>query len=225
MRYWSLIGLALLSACSKEDKPKVSVPGLTLNTPAPSPITVMIAGQSNAVRLTPDGQKGFEDAAHNPGNRYINCAENGTTLAQWDPRGSRFANCVNLTQGQHIDLILWYQGESDADPDLASAGANAFDYAYRCTQLFNAMRTQWGTEIPIVFAQIGIVDTLKLPAFVNWAEVQNQQATIFLPHTYMVVTKDINPAYLNPDGIHWDSPGVYEVGARMERAYEGGVHE
>lgn len=217
MKYFSLIGLLLLVGCEKHKSIASIVSEATGGSViAGTPKTVLIMGQSNAVRLAPAGYKGFNDVT-NAQNVFYNCAENGTTLAQWGTNGSRMANCLAMTQGIHIDVILWYQGESDANPVI---GGFAFDYAQKLTSLFAFFRTKWGAEVPIVFAQIAVVDINKLPDFTNWQEVKDQQASIFYPHTIMIKTDDIiagNP--LSTDGIHFDDPGDYEVGARMARAY------
>jgi hypothetical protein len=213
--------LLLLVGCERNKEGSVSIPGLTHSTPAPAaaPQVWLVAGQSNGVRWATAGYKGWNDA-RNAADTFINCAENGTTMAQWDPNGSRFQNCIAQVAGRRIDGIIWAQGESDANPAI---GGSAADYAYKATQLFSAFRSQFG-DVPILYMQIGIIGPSLAPSFPNWQQVKDQQASIFVSRARMVRTDDINPAYMHVDGIHWEEPGLYEIGARAAREFSNATH-
>lgn len=214
-----VIVLPLLIGCErKHHKDHLSLPGVTV-TPPVDPLTILVAGQSNALRLNPAGYAGW-NATRNSNDTFINCAENGTTLAQWDPGGPRFANCLSMAQGKKIDVILWYQGESDA----AAGGAPA-TYDMKLTQLFGMFHTKFGSKIQIVFAQIAVISPALAPGFPDWQEIKNKQASIYYPQVTMINTDTIGPG--NPlmgDGIHFEDNGYYEVGARFAKAYMGTGH-
>lgn len=217
MKYLSLIGFLLLVGCEKHKSITSVISAATgSTTTAASHKTILVMGQSNGFYMDPSSYKGWNEA-RGANDTFYNCAEKGTLIAQWDPLGYRWANCLNMVQGVHIDLIIWYQGESDANPEI---GGVASDYAYQLTKLFGVWRKQLG-DVPIVFAQIANVDIVKLPAFVNWQEVKDQQASIHYPSAVMVRTDDYlgpgNP--LNHDGIHFDEPGYRELGKRFANAY------
>lgn len=216
-----IILMPVLNACQHKEG-SVAIPGLTMNTvahAAGTPKTILVMGQSNAVRLNPAGYKGWNQIRYgqDTGDTFINCAVNGSWIADWDPSGANYQACLTATTGQHIDVILWYQGESDGVP----TGHHA-DYAYQLTRLFPVWRTQWGSGVPILYAQIAVVDPVRWPNESSfWQEVQDQQASICYPNATMVRTNDITAGSpLANDGIHFTDPGDYEVGSRFARTYQ-----
>jgi len=220
MKHLILIVAALaLTGCIRKGQ-HVSIPGLTLGTPAPATShVILVSGQSNMVRFNPAGYAGFSSVVRG-NNTFINCAGNGATLQQlsspayWDP-------CIQKVGIQKIDLILFWQGESETNPTLASAGASPVGYAERLTSFFNRMRTQFG-NVPIIYAQIGVVNIATLPDFTDWQAVKDEQANVRMSGVTMVKIDDITAGSpLTTDGIHYDDPGDYEVGVRMGRAYMG----
>jgi len=76
--------------------------------------------------------------------------------------------------------------------------------------------------VPIIYAQIGVVNIATLPDFTDWQAVKDEQANVRMSGVTMVKIDDITAGSpLTTDGIHYDDPGDYEVGVRMGRAYMG----
>ena len=86
------------------------------------------------------------------------CAHGGTSMAQWDPElkelggGSLYGSMLNRLDaaGGKVAGILWYQGESDANPDDVKL------FAERFKKLVASVRADCGdSELPFYSVQLG----------------------------------------------------------------------
>ena len=68
-------------------------------------------------------------------------------------------------------------------------------------------------ELPVVFAQIGSIESSELVP--NWSLVQEQQSSVTLPMTAMIVTEDL-PLF---DGLHFTTDSYRIIGERFADAY------
>ena len=86
------------------------------------------------------------------------CAHGGTSMAQWNPElkglggGSLYGSMLNRLSaaGGKVAGVLWYQGESDANPDDAPR------FAERFRKLVASVRADCGDpELPFLTVQLG----------------------------------------------------------------------
>jgi sialate O-acetylesterase len=144
----------------------------------------------------------------------IPCAHGGTSMDQWSPAlkesgpdslyGSMFRRF--LATGGKVMGILWYQGESDANPKAVGEFKKKFE------DFVSRVRVDFGEpEMPFYFVQIGrhISDANQ----VEWNQVQQAQleAEHDLPHTGMVAALDLSL----DDGIHVSTPDLKRIGHRL----------
>lgn len=217
----AILGAVLMSGCSKDKSHGLGIDSLSsVFTPEPIPpiqtfpgpaLNVRIQGQSNAVRMTPNGVAGLQNTLHRNLN-VINCAVGGTYIREHMPGTAYFNSCE--AQMPNPDIIVWYQGESDSKPD-----GDYQTWAVKFTVLLNEWQSLHGT-IPIVYAQIATQTlTTSQPTvfnFWNWQAVKDQQAQISVPHTTMVKTDDL----ALEDGIHLTQESQYALGCRFAEAIQ-----
>jgi hypothetical protein len=115
----------------------------------------------------------------------IPCAVSGSAISFWQPGAEGYARCLAKVRagGARIAGILFYQGESDAQPGLSSTWA----------QRFRTMVAAWRRDLanpllPIVFAQIG---RAPRPGDAHWESVKAQQASLRLDRAAMIRTDDL----------------------------------
>jgi sialate O-acetylesterase len=122
--------------------------------------------------------------------------------ASWKPAGLYNGMIAPLTPFP-IKGVLWYQGESNADPDAAALYAPLF------RTLIEDWRNQWGEgNFPFLFVQIANWEPGKL--FPEIREAQRE--ALILKNTAMAVTIDIG----DPDNIH--PKDKQDVGLRLSLA-------
>ncbi|MGI9174794.1 MAG: sialate O-acetylesterase [Rhodothermales bacterium] len=143
-------------------------------------------------------------------------ARGGTSIRQWQASrrdGSLYAEMIKRAlaashQGE-IKGLLFFQGEREAQgdsTDRTSIWSEAFE------RFAGDVRRNLGRpRLPIVFAQIG-PNSKNLD---RWRVVQEEQATVDLPHTAMIITANVPGAR----GIHFSAQGYLEIGRRFARAY------
>ncbi|MBI1321218.1 MAG: sialate O-acetylesterase [Candidatus Hydrogenedens sp.] len=148
----------------------------------------------------------------------IATAHGGTSMAQWDPKlkdqggdslyGSMLAQVA--AAGGKVRGVLWYQGESDANPDAVPVFAEKF------AALVQAMRDDFGgPEMPFYSVQIGrFVQPAPRP---DWDAIQTLQlASESIPHTGVVASVDL----ALDDLIHVGTPSLARLGARLANLAE-----
>ncbi len=144
------------------------------------------------------------------------CAHGGTSMTQWDPArwdknapgDSLYGSCMRRLAlvGGRIKGILWYQGESDANPTAAPLFAGKFD------GLVAAFRRDTGdATLPFLFVQIGRhVNTSNVDP---WNAVQLAQLaaekTIGGTTVFAAIDSDLD------DGIHVSTSDLKRLGNNM----------
>jgi len=151
----------------------------------------------------------------------VPAAHGGTSMQQWDPArkgqgghslyGATLerVKAVGAPGGGRIAGILWYQGESDANP------ADAALYEARMTALVESFRADLGQpDLPFYFVQLGPFVTDPDPSLVaGWNQVRESQRLLLgaLPNAGMVSAIDCGL----DDGIHIDTTGLKTLGRRL----------
>ncbi|MCC6730664.1 MAG: sialate O-acetylesterase [Chthonomonadales bacterium] len=153
------------------------------------------------------------------------CAHGGTSMAQWDPelRGeggaSLYGSLVRRVRlaGGRVRGVLWYQGESDADP-LA-----AVRYRERMVEFVAGLRADLDDgQLPLAMAQIGRFAWPPDGSYPSpWNTIQEVQRTLAdqVAGTVMVPTVDLEL----DDGIHVGTQGLRRLGRRVARAACGAL--
>ena len=147
----------------------------------------------------------------------IPSAHGGTSMQQWEPSRKRMggdslygATLARVAaNGGKVAGILWYQGESDANP------ADAPLYEQRMTELVQAFRADFGQpDLPFYFVQLGGFVTPSDPGLVSSLERRSRiaaQLAASLPNVGMVSAVDCGL----DDGIHIDTAGLKSLGRRF----------
>ncbi|MEM6449261.1 MAG: sialate O-acetylesterase [Cyanobacteria bacterium P01_D01_bin.105] len=151
----------------------------------------------------------------------IPCARSGSSITEWQRNLSDetlYGSCLKRVRAASpmgtVAGILFFQGEADTinpqqfpnlQPD-ADAWAEKFAlFAYNFRQDIGSPNT------PFIYAQLGQPEDLEgLP---NWAQVQQQQASIQIPNGVMIETRD-----LPMDGIHFTPDSYQIIGQRFAEA-------
>ena len=147
----------------------------------------------------------------------IAAAHGGTSMQQWSPERKKLEGqslyysmlaSVQAT-GQPVSGVLWYQGESDADPN------NAPHYTQRMKELVAATRRDLKQPgLPWIVVQIGKV--FGHPIHLGpWNDIQEQQRLLpkKIKNLEMVAALDLPM----DDGIHIGADGYPALAHRMAR--------
>lgn len=148
----------------------------------------------------------------------IASAHGGTSMAQWKAaRGDRclFGATINrvVRNGGRVRGVLWYQGESDANPDEAPK------YTRRMVRLCTAFRSHLGA-VPVAVVQIsrvadvGVVDGLSDGA--SWSWIREQQRLLPEKISRLAVVPAIDLEL--DDRIHIGAAGHAVLGRRLVEA-------
>jgi hypothetical protein len=175
-------------------------PLLSSTYSTPSHLNVVEAGQSNMVHFYGAGENEFRLAMSSKAGSisFTECAVGGTTIGQWLPDGYLMPNCgIN----KDTDIILWYQGESDA----------FLGYTNWDTQ-FRKIVAYWKSINPnvrVVYAQLA--DTPIASQYPDWGAVQQLQAENYGPNVFMIRTGQLATI----DGLHLTDDSEKIVADRM----------
>jgi hypothetical protein len=153
----------------------------------------------------------------------IPCAKNSSGIIQWQRNlsdQSLYGSCLKRVRAAspmgHVAGILFFQGETDAqDPVLyPQPEPQPFDWAHLFTAFIIDFRKDLHEpKLPVVFAQLG-ADPLSQD-FINWKIIQEQQLSIDLPMTAMIITDDLSLL----DGLHFTADSYRTIGRRFADAY------
>ena len=154
----------------------------------------------------------------------IPAALGGSPLEAWDPRhasgGPLAANLAGMAAraGGRVKGIVWYQGESDAEPGRAEG------YLKRFLAAAAAWREALGRpRLPILTAQLGRYYS-RSPGGedLEWSQVREaqRQAARLDPDITVVPALDLPLE----DSIHLDVPGNMVLGERLARCALGAVY-
>ena len=153
----------------------------------------------------------------------VPAAHGGTSMQQWDPaskgQGGHSLYGATLERvkavGGKVAGILWYQGESDANPTDAAL------YEARMTTLVQSFRADLGQpDLPFYYVQLGGFVTDPDPGLVSgWNSVRESQRTwqSSLSNVGMVSAIDCGL----DDGIHIDTAGLKTLGKRLAAVASG----
>ncbi|MGH9664790.1 MAG: sialate O-acetylesterase [Bryobacteraceae bacterium] len=143
----------------------------------------------------------------------IPCAHGGTSMSQWDPAlrdkggdslyGSMFRRFQSA--GGKVKGVLWYQGESDANPKDWSEFLQKFE------NFVGAVRKDFNeADLPFYYVQIGRhVSNANVTEWNLVQEIQRKAESI--PHTGMVASVDL----ALDDPIHIGTAGQQRLGHRL----------
>ena len=153
------------------------------------------------------------------------CAEGGSLLRQWAPDGELFTRAVNAArQAAHyapLSAILWIQGENDG-----YSLENASSYTDRFLAMLDALTARLGVspDLPVIVAELcPFLDEYnrlappeqRVPYFreisAQLRKLPELRANIRCVHTDGLAGK--------PDGIHYDTPALRELGRRFAEIY------
>ncbi|MGC8639002.1 MAG: sialate O-acetylesterase [Isosphaeraceae bacterium] len=149
----------------------------------------------------------------------VPCAHGGTSMEQWNPakkgEGGKSLYGSMLRQiklaGGKVKGVLWYQGESDANPEAAKKYGKVF------TDFIASVRADLGeSDLPFYFVQIGRFVSGGDPK--PWNTVQEVQRKLpdCVPNTAVISVIDLEL----DDAIHVGTQGQKRAGQRLARIAE-----
>ncbi len=145
----------------------------------------------------------------------ISAAHGGTNLEEWSPTkkslGKKSLYGAMLLRAQaasgRLRGILWYQGESDANPERMNAYEEGF------VEWVRAARTDLGMpNLPVIAVQLGnVVDPVRDPR--PWEKIREVQLALEKKISNYLITTAVDLS-LN-DIIHIDGKSLIRLGRRM----------
>ncbi len=144
----------------------------------------------------------------------IPCAHGGTSMDQWSPAlkdqegESLYGAMYRRVQatGGHVKGILWYQGESDANPKAAP------DFLQKFEDLVKAVREDFKQpDLPFYYVQIGRHINNTNAAQWNAVQVAQLRAETEIPNSGMVPAVDLQL----DDGIHVGTQDLKRLAHRL----------
>jgi hypothetical protein len=153
----------------------------------------------------------------------IPCAKSSSGIIEWQRNlsdQSLYGSCLKRARAAspmgHISGVLFFQGETDAlDPNLfPQFDPHPSTWSVLFSDFITAVRRDLDDpELPVVFAQLGAnPDPADVP---YWELIKEQQASIQLPMTGMIITEDL-PLL---DGLHFTTDSYRIIGNRFADAY------
>ena len=144
----------------------------------------------------------------------IPCAHGGTSMDQWSPAlkdregESLYGSMYRRVQaaGGRVKGILWYQGESDANPKAAPAFRAKFE------AFVKAVRADFNqSDLPFYYVQIGRhVDNSNVAEW-NGVQLAQLRTEAEIPHSGMVAAVDLQL----DDGIHIGTQDLKRLSRRL----------
>jgi sialate O-acetylesterase len=144
----------------------------------------------------------------------IPCAHGGTSLDQWNPAlkdregESLYGSMYRRVQaaGGRVKGVLWYQGESDANPKAAPAFLAKFE------AFVKAVRADFNQpDLPFYYVQIGRhIDKTNVSEW-NAVQLAQLRAESEIPHSAMVAAIDLQL----DDGIHVGTEDLKRLSRRL----------
>lgn len=142
------------------------------------------------------------------------CAHGGTSMDQWDPalkdRGGNSLYGAMLRRfqvtGGKVTGVLWYQGESDANPRSAAAFQQKFErFVHMVREDFRQ------PELPFYYVQIGRHVNHQNMAEWNTVQEMQRKAEQTIANSGMAVSVDLSL----DDGIHVGTQDLKRLGRRL----------
>ncbi len=178
-----------------------------------------------------------DDAGYGPGRAFadslraryphltiglIPCAKGATIIEEWQRSpddATLYGSCLKRVQAAapmgRLAGMLFFQGESDTHVGEMYHGVprRPADWGAYFTRFVHDFRNDTGLPgLPLVFAQIG--PHASPERYVNWEQVQAEQARVRLPRVRMITTSDLTLR----DRVHYDTPSYRTIGGRFARA-------
>src|SRR5258708_6085997 len=152
----------------------------------------------------------------------IPSAHGGTSMDQWDPElkskggHSLYGGMLRRfhAAGSKITGVLWYQGESDANPKASPLFQSKFE---RFVQLLREDFSQ--PDLPFYYVQIGRHVNAQNLAEWNLVQEMQRKAESTIPHSGMVAAVDFSL----DDGIHVSTQDHKRLGRRLANLALGQV--
>jgi hypothetical protein len=148
----------------------------------------------------------------------IPTALGGSPMDAWDPGNANpylYTNMVAhiAAAGGRVAGMVWYQGESDCNPDLIPT------YAMRFTRMVDDFRARYGTGLPVLTAQLNRYFDNNADGDRLWSQMREVQRRIAqtVPGVAVVPTLDLPLS----DGIHTSAAGNVLLGERFALAARG----
>ncbi|MGQ9738913.1 MAG: sialate O-acetylesterase [Armatimonadota bacterium] len=147
----------------------------------------------------------------------VPCAHGGTSMTQWSPDlahlrgGSLYGSMLRRFRavGGKVKGVLWYQGESDANPNDAPLFAERFPH------FIKRVRADFGDPgLPFYYVQIGrFVIAMPTEGELAWNQLQDTQRRLAgeIPNVAMVASVDLEL----DDLIHIGTQGLKRLGKRL----------
>lgn len=149
----------------------------------------------------------------------IACAHGGTSMDQWSPKlkgsGGRSLYGAMLRRvrknGGSVAGLLWYQGESDADP------VNAPLYTGKMKAFIQALRRDLKSpRLPVAMVQIGRFTECQASQEATWNMLQHQQAMLPKSIPFLSVVPAVDLSLDDP--IHISGKDQNVLGVRLADA-------
>jgi hypothetical protein len=150
----------------------------------------------------------------------VQTALGGSSLGQWNPGDGdaglfrNMVHCVGLAGGR-VRGVVWYQGESDASPELGATYGARFSHAVTAWRQALSL-----PDLTVVTVQLNRVTAGMTPeGDLGWSLVREaqRQAVRDLQGVAVVPATDLSLS----DGIHTSPAGNMVLGERMARAALG----
>lgn len=165
-----------------------------------------------------------EIADANPGVMIglIPCAVGGSPISAWVPEAhypptdshpwdDAIRRAQPAMQVGTLKGILWHQGESDANEELAGA------YELRLHELIARFRKELDApDVPFIAGQMGHFKKRPWDDFKTQVDAAHQLLPESVPHTAFVRSDGLAH---KGDEVHFDTPSYRELGRRYARAY------
>ena len=142
------------------------------------------------------------------------CAHEGTSMEQWSPDlkdqggDSLYGSMLRRFReaGGSVKGILWYQGESDANPKAAP------QFETRFRQFVNAVRADFNQpNLPFYYVQIGRFVSSANPEEWNAIQIAQLRSEQEIRRVGMVASVDLSM----DDPIHVDTQDLKRIGVRL----------
>ncbi|MBO7304922.1 MAG: sialate O-acetylesterase [Clostridia bacterium] len=147
----------------------------------------------------------------------IPCADGGSSINMWLPGTIFYDHALLLTRlamrTSTLTGILWHQGETDA-----AAGMSAEEYEEKLKTLISSLRRDLGSNLPFVMGEIS--DKITEAEAKKTAILEINRALINVAKTtHGCAIASVSDLTLKPDGLHFDSKSLRELGKRYYVAY------
>ncbi len=152
----------------------------------------------------------------------IPCAVGGSPIASWEPGGyhastkthpwdDALARAELALKSGTLKGILWHQGESDSQPELAEV------YEDKLHALIARFRSSLDAEsVPFIAGQMGQFPKRPWDDARKLVDAAHRNLPMNVPHTAFVSSDDLTH---KGDLVHFDAKSYRELGRRFAKAY------